>query len=138
VAPAKDLTLARQIAQEIRHAAPHLKVRDLPDSGYVTVRVRDWVWVFVEPLTELVRVRFELPDDGTAEQVAARLTCGVPPESGPIEGRSDSRLGIFVSSVEKLHDCGLCWQIPTLLEAFRRLPGRARGEERMLSSRPGR
>jgi hypothetical protein len=94
--------------------------------------VCDWVWVFVEPLTEFVRLRFELPDDGTAEQVAARLTCRVPPQPGPIQGRSDSRLAIFVSSARELHECGLCWQIPTLLEAFRRLPGRAGGEALVL------
>jgi hypothetical protein len=34
----KDLTLARQIAEEIQRAAAHFEVRDLPDSGYVTVR----------------------------------------------------------------------------------------------------
>jgi hypothetical protein len=129
VTPTKDLTLARRIAEEIQRAAPHFEVRERPDSGYVTVRVRDWVWVYVQPLFDYVRVRFELPDDGTAEQVAARLTCKVAPQPGPIQGRSDSRLGLFVTSVQELHECGVCWQIPTLLEAFRRLPGRARGEQ---------
>ena len=96
MAPAKDLTLAR-IAEEIQRAAPHFEVRELPESGYVTVRVRDWVWVYVEPLSDHVRVRFELPDDGMAEQVATRLTCKVAPRPGPIGGRSDSRLDIFVT-----------------------------------------
>jgi hypothetical protein len=125
----RDLALARRIAEEIQRAAPHFEVRELPDSGYVTVRVRDWVWVYVQPLADHVRVRFELPDDGTAEQVAARLTCKVAPQPGPIQGRSDSRLGLFVASVQELHECGVCWHIPTLLEAFRRLPGRAHGEQ---------
>jgi hypothetical protein len=129
MAPAKDLTLARRIAEELQRAAPHFEVRELPESGYVTVRVRDWVWVYVEPLSDHVRVRFELPDDGAAEQVAARLTCKVAPRPGPIGGRSDSRLDVFVTGIEELHDCGVCWQIPTLLAAFRRLPGRARGEQ---------
>lgn len=133
--PTKDLTLARRIAEEIHRAAPHFDVRELPDSGYVTVRVRDWVWLYVQPLSDHVRVRFELPDDGTAEQVAARLTCTVAPRPGPIQGRSDSRLDLFITSVHELHECGVCWQIPTLLEAFRRLPGRARVEELAIGSR---
>jgi hypothetical protein len=47
-------------------------------------------------------------------------------------GRSDSRVAVFMKRAEDLHEGGVCWQIPTLLEGFRRLDGRARSEADLL------
>jgi hypothetical protein len=88
-----------------------------------------FVWAYVQPVGGEIRIRFEVPHDGTAERIAERLACRT--EAGPIHGRSDSRLAVYLTSVQELHRGRICWQIHDLLTGFRRLEGRATAEARL-------
>ncbi len=126
---ATDLTAAWELARELHRAAPYLQIWETTDYVAVGTGRNGFVWAFVQPVGGQVRVRFEVPDDGTAERVALRLTCQAEP--GPIPGRGDSRLTVYVSSVQELHRAGVCWAVNDLLEDWRRLDGRADAEARL-------
>ena len=130
MAPARDLSLSRELARELHHAVPHLIVWETTDYVAIGTGPDRYVWAFLQPVYGESRIRFEVPDDGTAQRVVERLTCRA--EAGPVPGRSDSRVAVFMKRVEDLHEGGVCWQIPTLLEGFRRLDGRARSEADLL------
>jgi hypothetical protein len=126
---AKDVPVAWELARELHRAAPHLQVWETTNYMAVGSGRNGFVWAYVQLVGGRIRIRFEVPDDGTAERIAARLTC--PTEPGPIPGRSDSRLAVYVSSVQELHQGGVCWQVHDLLDGFRRLDGRADAEAKL-------
>jgi hypothetical protein len=126
---ARDLALAWELARELQTAAPHLLAWET--SNYVALGTgrNGFVWAYVQPVGGEIRIRFEVPDDGTAERIAERLACRT--EAGPIPGRSDSRLAVYLTSLQDLHRGRVCWQIHDLLTGLRRLEGRATAEARL-------